>query len=306
MNPRYLAWIGLHLLAFLVISQKMGLAEAPPEKDIRPAVLAGTWYPADRNKLKHSIEGYLESAGKASIEGDLMGLLVPHAGHRYSGRIAASAYNLLRGKRIEKIIMIGPSHRVPFKGVSINLQSAYQTPLGNVPVDQSLARRLIEINPEMRWLPQAHAREHALEIQIPFLQTVLKGFKIVPVVMGQQDFGTCQRLARGLIGGLTSIEGTLFLASTDLSHFHPALQAERLDRRFIEHISACDPKGLYQSLCSGECEACGGGPAMTVMLAAKELGADRSAILDYAHSGHITGDLGRVVGYLSAAFLRNK
>ena len=202
--------------------------------------------------------------------------------------------------------MIGPSHSVPFKGISINLQSAYQTPLGKVPVDQSLARSLIETNPEIRWLPRAHAREHALEIQLPFLQTVLKGFKIVPVVMGQQDFGTCQRLARGLVGALASTEGTLFLASTDLSHFHPARQAERLDRRFIEHISACDPKGLNQSLSLGQCEACGGGPAMTVMLAVKELGADRSVILDYAHSGHVTGDLGQVVGYLSAAFVKTK
>jgi len=306
MNPRCLALITLLLLAFLTISQKKGVAEEPPENSPRPSILAGTWYSANREILKHDIEGRLERARKASVEGNLMGLLVPHAGHRYSGGIAASAYNLLRGKKIKKVIMIGPSHRVPFRGVSVNLQSAYQTPLGTVPVDQALAGRLIETNPEISWLPQAHAREHSLEIQLPFLQTVLKNFQIVPLVMGQQDYKTCHRLARSLISGLDSKEGTLFLASTDLSHFHPAREAERLDRQFIGHISAYDTKGLSQSLASGYCEACGGGPAMTVMLAVKELGADRSVILDYAHSGHVTGDLRQVVGYLSAAFVKTK
>lgn len=306
MKPRCLALLTLLLPAFLTISQKISVAEEPPEKSLRPSILAGTWYSASRDTLKHDIEGYLERAGKVSVEGDLMGLLVPHAGHRYSGGIAASAYNLLRGKKIKKVIMVGPSHRVPFRGVSVNLQSAYQTPLGTVPVDRALAGRLIEINPEIRWLPQAHAREHSLEIQLPFLQTLLKNFQIVPLVMGQQDFETCHRLARSLIDGLDSKEGTLFLASTDLSHFHPAREAESLDRRFIEHVSAYDTKGLSQSLASGYCEACGGGPTMTVMLAVKELGADRSVILDYAHSGHITGDLRQVVGYLSAAFVKTK
>lgn len=306
MNRRCLALIIPLLLAFLVIFQNLGVAGEPAEKSLRASILAGTWYPADTDTLRHAIEGYLERAGKASIEGDLMGLLVPHAGHRYSGRVAASAYNLLKDKKIKKVIMIGPSHRVPFRGVSVNVQSAYQTPLGTVPVDQFLARRLIEINPEIRWLPHAHAREHSLEIQLPFLQTVIEDFQIVPLVMGQQDFETCLRLAHSLISSLESKEGILFLASTDLSHFHPAREAERLDRRFIEHISAYDTKGLSRSLNSGGCEACGGGPAMTVMLAVQELGADRSVVLDYAHSGHVTGDLGQVVGYLSAAFVKTK
>lgn len=306
MNPRCLALMTLLFFAFTAISQKLTVAEDHPEKSPRPSILAGAWYPANPETLKRGIEAYLERAGKASFEGNLMGLLVPHAGHRYSGGIAASAYNLLRGKEIKKIVMIGPSHRVPFRGVSVNLQSAYQTPLGAVPVDQSLAERLIEANPEITWLPQAHAREHSIEIQLPFLQTVLKNFQIVPLVMGQQDIETCHRLARSLIKCLHSAEETLFLASTDLSHFHPAKEAERLDRRFIEHVTAYDTKGLSRSLVSGYCEACGGGPVMTVMMAVKELGADRSVILDYAHSGHITGDLRQVVGYLSAAFVKTK
>ena len=256
--------------------------------------------------MHRSIEGYLAQARQTSLDGNLKGLLVPHAGHKYSGRVAASAYSLLKGSNFKRIILIGPSHRIPFSGVSVNLQSSYETPLGTVPVDRSLAKRLIETSAEIRCIPKAHAHEHALEIQIPFLQTVLKNFQIVPLLLGQQDMKTCHHLARSLIRALGSTKETLFLASTDLSHFHPAKQAERLDHLFIERIKAFDTTGLSRSLASRNCEACGGGAVMTVMLAVKKRGANRSVVLDYAHSGHVTGDFERVVGYLSAAFIESE
>ncbi len=296
----------LLLLSILAIPSKMSFAQPLLEKSSRPSILAGTWYPSNRNTLKSSIESYLAQARQTSLEGNLKGLLVPHAGHKYSGRVAASAYSLLKGSKFKRIIMIGPSHRTPFRGISVNTQSSYETPLGTVPVDQSLAKRLIETGTEIRCIPQAHAHEHALEIQLPFLQTVLKNFQIVPLLMGQQDMKTCRHLVRSLFRALDSIKGTLFLASTDLSHFHPARQAERLDRLFIDGIKAFDTTGLSKSLAAGNCEACGGGAAMTVMLAVRKVGANRSIILDYAHSGHVTGDLEQVVGYLSAAFIESR
>ncbi|MFZ7112596.1 MAG: AmmeMemoRadiSam system protein B [Desulfatiglandales bacterium] len=298
---RPLALFFLICLALHAVFVEEGEAKSP---EVRPPMLAGTWYPTNADDLRKSISAYLSGPGPASLEGDIRGLVVPHAGHVYSGRVAGSAYRLLKDRPIRRVVMIGPSHRAAFKGISVNLQSAYETPLGNVPVDQAMGKRLLATCPEIKWLPRAHSHEHALEIQLPFLQSVLKDFHIVPLIMGQQDLETCRRLAQGLLTVIDFPETTLFLASTDLSHFHNSRQAETLDRLFIQHIRNFDPLGLSRALASGDCEACGGGPAVAVMLATQGLGAGRSTILDYAHSGHITGDLERVVGYLSAAFMQ--
>jgi AmmeMemoRadiSam system protein B len=204
----------------------------------------------------------------------------------------------------KRVIMIGPSHRVRFKGASANLQSGYRTPLGTVPLDQNLAKKIIDISPQIKWVPRAHAHEHSLEIQLPFLQTVLSDFQIVPILMGQQDFNTCSDLAASLVKVLSNMEKTLILASSDLSHFHNYNQANRLDKEFAKHVRNFNPTGLANSLSSGSCEACGGGPVITVMLVAKASGANRTMILNYANSGDITGDHRRVVGYLSAVLLR--
>jgi len=272
--------------------------------DIRPSVLAGTWYPGDRETLLETVNSFLSGVSPTPSPGkEIKGVLVPHAGYRYSGRIAAFAYRALVGAGFRRVVLIGPSHRYPFRGVSVNLQGGYQTPLGVVPVDVELGRRLAGTSPIIRWVPRAHAAEHSLEIQLPFLQRVLGEFQIVPVLMGEQDLETCMELAGSLVKVLGSGEGTLLLASSDLSHFHPAKEAEVLDGVFIRHVKAFDPKALARALGSGECEACGGGPVVAVMMAAGELGAVRSEILCHGHSGQVTGDFRRVVGYLSALFL---
>ncbi|MFH1490548.1 MAG: AmmeMemoRadiSam system protein B, partial [Pseudomonadota bacterium] len=150
----------------------------------------------------------------------------------------------------------------------------------------------------------AHLREHSLEIQVPFLQSVLKDFRIVPILMGQQDFEMCTILAEGLVKAIDEDPETLLIASTDLSHSHDEMRANELDGEFIKQVRRFDPEGLDRSLSSGKCEACGGGPAVAVMLAARKLGADRALILHSAHSGDVTGDRTRVVGYMSAALIR--
>jgi len=246
----------------------------------------------------------LSRAKSGSLHGDLKAVIVPHAGHIYSGQVAAHAYRLLKTMDINRVIMIGPSHRVGFRGVSVNLQSGYRTPLGVVHVDQVLARKIIDTSDKIRYIPEAHAREHSLEIQLPFLQTVLDDFRIVPIVMGEQDFRTCSELASSLVEVMDNMEKTLILASSDLSHFHNYDRARELDKEFIGHVKKLDPEGLAGSLSLGTCEACGGGPVITVMLAAKAVGVDRVEILNYANSGDVTGDKSRVVGYLSAALIR--
>jgi AmmeMemoRadiSam system protein B len=298
------AFFGLIIMAILLfISAGTAQCKGEPQdnEDIRKSILAGAWYPGDKQALTKAIEGYLEKADAKPLKGDLKAIIVPHAGHVYSGPVAAHAYRLLRGKDIRRVIMIGPSHRAAFRGVSVNLQSGYETPLGIVPVDQELAKKIIDADRLIRHLPRAHASEHALEIQLPFLQSVLDDFEIVPIIMGEQDYKTCSRLAEVLHDVVKDVDKTLLLASTDLSHYHSDKQARVLDSEFINQVRDFSPKGLFKALSSGRCEACGGGPTITVMLTAQAWGANRSQILHYANSGDVTGDGSEVVGYVASA-----
>lgn len=276
-----------------------------PPTEVRPAVLAGTWYAGSPSALSQNIRGLLDGVGTRQVDGALVGLVVPHAGHTYSGRVAAHAYRLIENLPIRRVVLIGPSHRVGFQGVAADLRKGYETPLGVVPLDQRTARKLMDGCPEIRWLPRVHDSEHSLEIQLPFLQTVLPRAEIVPLVMGQQDLATCALLAERLRAVLGTGGETLIVASTDLSHYHSSAQARVLDMRIVGRIERLDPEGLSEDLRSGACEACGGGPVITVLLAGKAMGADKAVILNYADSGDVTGDHRRVVGYAAAAVLKS-
>lgn len=277
------------------------------DKGVREPILPDHgWYPKDPGKLRSSIESFLAQAQVSPVKGGIVGIVVPHAGHIYSGHVAAYAYRLIRGMDFRRVILIGPSHHIPFPGVSANQQSGYKTPLGVVPVDQIFARKLLEADSIIKWVPEAHAVEHSLEIQIPFLQVVLKNFQIVPILMGQQDYDTCTRLAKALSKVMADETKTLLLASTDLSHFHKDQQARVLDHKFIEQLEEFDPQGLFQSLLSGSCEACGGGPVVAAMLASRDRGATKCVVLNYANSGDVTGDRSQVVGYVSALFVKDR
>jgi AmmeMemoRadiSam system protein B len=301
MKTEFFSLIIVAILVFISAGAARGEGEPQDKEDIRKSILAGAWYPRNKQTLTKAIEGYLAQADAKSPEGNLKALIVPHAGHIYSGPVAAHAYALLRGKDIRRVIMIGPSHRLRFRGVSVNQQSGYETPLGIVPVDQELSKKIIGADRLIRQVPKAHASEHALEIQLPFLQTVLDDFEIVPIIMGEQDYRTCSRLAEILYDVVGDLNKTLLLASTDLSHYHSDKQARALDSEFINQVREFSPKGLFDALSSGRCEACGGGPTITVMLTAQAWGANHSEILHYAHSGNVTGDESGVVGYLAAA-----
>lgn len=280
-------------------------ASGTDKEDLRPSILAGRWYPRPRNALTQTIQRFLTRVKTPAFDGELKAVIVPHAGYKYSGHVAANAYKLLSKKQFRRVILIGPSHRTGFKGVSVNLQTGYETPLGIVPVDLEMARKILDTGPNIRWLRKAHAFEHSLEIQLPFLQTVLHNFKIVPVIMGQQDFKTCLNLANTLVQVLKDAKDTLLLASSDLSHYHPYNKANAFDHRFIKDLKNFDPQGLSKDLSLGKCEACGGGPVITVLLASKAIGADQVIILNHANSGDITGDHSQVVGYLSAALIKS-
>lgn len=269
-------------------------------KEYRASPHAGTWYPGNAQQLRETISGYLDSA-RVAAHGRVYGLISPHAGHVYSGPVAAHAYKTVQSAEFDVVIVIGPSHQYGFRGASVDMVAGRKTPLGTIEYDPELARQLIALSKDITYEPGAHAAEHSVEIQMPFLQVALKDFKAVEIIMGSQDYQTCQALSQAIV---TATKGrkVLIVASSDLSHYHPQKQAEVLDNTVAEAIAAFDPAMLFERLNEGRCEACGGGPMVTAMLAARELGATRSTVLRYATSGDITGEYSQVVGYLAAAF----
>ncbi len=288
------------VVMFLVVSF-LGFSQELVAEDIREPAVAGTFYPARAQDLKKMVNGFLEQVNPMELNGELIALVVPHAGFVFSGYVAAHSYRQLEGKEFDTIILIGDSHRVRFPGVSIGNYSAYRTPLGDVKVDRILAERLINENEKIRFLPQAHKREHSLEVQLPFLQTVLKDFKIVPIIMGERSLETCKILRDALIEH-TKGKNVLFIASTDLSHFHPYEKAIEIDRRAILAMGKLDGELLFEGLQRGEYELCGGAATVTTMLIAEKLGADQVTLLKYANSGDVPfGDKSRVVGYAAMA-----
>ena len=294
---------------FLVISP-MAIAQVSKGgkemgmKEIREPAVAGAFYPDKPEILQRDLSKYFENAKKEKLEGEIVSLVSPHAGYMYSGQVAAYAYKLIEGKSFESVVVVAPSHHALFKGASLYDRGGFRTPLGVVPVDVELSKKIMEKRKEIQFLPEAHRQEHSLEVQIPFLQIALKSFKLVPIVMEPYwSWETCQYLASAIAETVRG-KKVLLVASTDLSHFYTYNIAVELDRIFLNHIDRFDAEGLNRDLKGNRTEACGAGPVVTVMLAAKALGANRGKVLKYLNSGDVTGDRSRVVGYGAAVFYR--
>ena len=274
-------------------------------QDIRKSIIAGSWYPDNPEVLRSQIRNFFRAVpDRPKISGELIALIVPHAGHVYSGGVAAHAYKLLSTKPFTRVVIIAPSHRYPFKGASIDQKTGYETPLGIIPVDRALAQSISDKSPVFKYVPAGHAQEHSLEIQLPFLQEILPDFSIVPIIQGSQDPSTCEAMALALAEVLKE-EKALLVASTDLSHFHPYEQAKNLDKKIIDRVSAFDEKGLMEDITKEKSEACGAGPMVTVMKTARLLLADQAYVLNYATSGDVSGDRSSVVGYMAAAIFNS-
>jgi len=270
----------------------------------RESIHAGTWYPGEEKELKELIKLFLKNA-RSKVPGEIYGLVVPHAGYVYSGPVAAFSYKVIQDKEFDDVIIIGPTHHYSFYGASVDMMAGRRTPLGKVAYDLELAQNLIKQNKNIVYEPNAHIQEHSTEIQMPFLQVVLKKFKAVEIVMGSQDYKTCEMLARAIIN-TTKGKKVLIVASSDLSHYHPQREAERLDNFVIDAVGRYDPELLYKYLSEDSCEACGSAPIVTAMLITKSLGATKSKLLMYATSGNISNDYSAVVGYASFAFYKGK
>jgi len=273
------------------------------ENDIRHPVVAGSFYPANTKALSGMIAEFLNKAENQNLE-NIIGLISPHAGYIYSGQVAAYSFKQIEGRAYDSIIIIAPSHSEYFDFCSVFNGKAYQTPLGFVEIDSDRVKRLTAKDNYKNYIilsNAGHRQEHSLEVQLPFLQTVLKEFKIVPVVMGSQDKRNIEALGYA-IGSIFKGENILVVASTDLSHYHNYNAASNLDSEVIDFINSYDSSAFIDAVVSDRVEMCGGGPSAAAMIASKALGADKSKVLCYKNSGDITGDRSAVVGYLSAAF----
>ena len=290
---------------FLILLLLISLVSSCVEEKTRSPAVSGMFYPSNVSTLKDEVDKFLQRAEKEVIEGKLIALIVPHAGYIYSGPVAAYAYKQLEGKKIDTVILIGPSHYVRFPGVSVGNYGYYQTPLGKVAVNTKLAERMMEGSKLIDFHPPAHQREHSLEVQLPFLQRILTDFKILPLVIGSPALETCRGLSEVLLKE-TEGKNILLIASTDMSHYHPYDEACRIDNLTIKELEKLNPQSLYHKLVAEECELCGAGAVIATLFYAQAKAGNEIKILKYANSGDTGGDKRRVVGYLSAAIFTQK
>ena len=266
--------------------------------NIRTAQVAGYFYPSEPAKLRNDIQQLLDLSKRKEKLNNIFGIVSPHAGYVYSGKTAAHAYNLLIGKKFKRVVIISPSHSEYFPGVCIFKGDAYETPLGKLNIDKEFSRKLKTDDGLIYEGVEGHRREHALEVQLPFLQSVLDNFMIVPIVMGDQSKNIVDTLAEKLAE--ISDNETLIVASSDLSHFHSKTNADNLDSVIEKRLKDFDFESLQNDLDNQNCEACGGGPIVALMKAARMRNINHSLVLDRSDSGDVTGDKDEVVGYLSA------
>ncbi|MGA9533169.1 MAG: AmmeMemoRadiSam system protein B [Anaerolineales bacterium] len=273
--------------------------------DLRPSI-AGSWYPADRDRLRQSLERMFDSIDNPpQLEGRLQALVVPHAGHRYSGQVAAHGFAQVRGldPKPDRVLILGPLHQYRQSPLLTSQHDAYQTPLGKVPVDRLLVDRIADRLREtwqLDLVPIRQDSEHSIEVELPFLQWVLGDFAFVPLMISDQRKEIVQRLAHAIVWALDG-ESALIVASSDLSHYYPQHAANTLDREMLRRMERLDPSSVLQAEQEGVGFACGKGAIAASLWASMERGAEHAQVMDYATSGDVSGDYSAVVGYASVA-----
>ena len=251
------------------------------------------------------VDALLAEAAHPPVTGRVRALLSPHAGYAYSGAVAACAFATLDRAAFETVVLIGPSHVDAFDFTSVYEGDAYRTPLGTLEVDVEAARRVARQAPSIRLSDRGHTLrgrergEHGIEVLLPFLQRVCGPARIVPVVMGAQDWESSSALGHAL-AHTVDLERTLLVASSDLSHFYAYDRAVELDAAFCNALAALDAARLWEAVRSGRCEACGAGPVIAILVAAESWPERSCRVLARRNSGDVTGDRTSVVGYASA------
>jgi AmmeMemoRadiSam system protein B/AmmeMemoRadiSam system protein A len=291
---------------------------------LRPAGVAGSFYPADPAALTAMMDDMMTHASVPVIHGAILALVAPHAGYQYSGPVAAYSYAALKGRKYTRVVVIAPSHYEAFSFTSVYDGDGYATPLGTIPVDKAFAHQLAKMSPSIRLSDHGHrataqGTEHALEVQLPWLQHVLGQFTLVPIIMGDQSYESSRALGVALARLLQAESvahpssapdeapaGTLIVASSDLSHYHTYNQAVALDHKTLSGLQSWDYFSMSRNFETRVWEACGGAPIVAAMIAAEREGANDARVLKYANSGDVAGDRSRVVGYSADIFVKAK
>lgn len=299
------------IAALLVVILAIVALRAANPQNVRQPGVAGAFYPADPKALTAMIDELLAHASPPPINDPILAVVAPHAGYQFSGPVAAYTYDELKGRKFSRVVVIAPSHYEAFDFTSVFDGDAYATPLGTVPVDKAFAAQLVKMSPTIRFSSQGHTptpqgAEHALEVELPWLQRVLGNFELVPVVMGDQSYESSRALGVALAKLIHGSSDTLILASSDLSHYHPYDEAVKIDHKTLNALQEWDYFSMSQNFEMRVWEACGGAPIVAAMIAAERMGANQAMLLKYANSGDTTGDHSRVVGYSAVALVKTQ
>ena len=275
---------------------------------VRQPAVAGRFYPGNAQHLRTEVETFVTpraTAGQKAVETETkipaVGCVVPHAGYMYSGAVAGAVYRRLELPR--RCVILCPNHTGMGEPLAILSRGAWHTPLGDVPVDAELADALKTAVPLLLSEdPAAHRFEHALEVQLPFLQVLRPGFCFVPVTVGTSNFEALSALGNAIGDLLADLsEPALVIASSDMNHYESDAVTRVKDRRAIDQVLALDPRGLYDTVHQGNISMCGYGPATIMLTAARTMGATKAELIRYATSGDVSGDRDMVVGYAGIA-----
>jgi MEMO1 family protein len=271
--------------------------------DLRPSSISGTWYDGNPKKLAARVDEYLNAAQLPKITGNIIAVIAPHAGHVYSGAVAAYAFAAVRELTPDLVVILSPFHSAAPYALITTKHQAYSTPLGNIAVDRAALLDL-QLNLDFPITAIANDKEHSLEIELPFLQRALKNeFKLLPLMVRAQEADVSKKVGRALAQTLGK-KNALIVASTDLSHFYDRQTAKILDEEMLTRFASFNPESIFEAEQTSKGFACGHAAVAAMLWAARELGANKVQILKYATSGDVTGDDSSVVGYGAAVVLK--
>ncbi len=268
--------------------------------EIREPAVAGRFYPGDPEQLRADILAYTVSTGEPKLRA--IGCVVPHAGYLYSGHVAGAVYERL--ELTQRYIILCPNHTGAGHPLALMQDGAWRTPLGNAPIDQKLADLLLKAFPLLNVDSYAHRAEHALEVQLPFLQVLDRDFQFVPIVIGTARLDVLRALGESIAKSIEDLgERVMVIASSDMNHYENDANTRVKDRLAINRLLALDPLGLYEVVNQHDISMCGYGAAVAMLIAARRLGASGAELIKYATSGDVSGDRDVVVGYAGVAVL---
>jgi AmmeMemoRadiSam system protein B/AmmeMemoRadiSam system protein A len=292
---------GMIILA-VIVSSMVVACSSDAKETVQQPVVAGMFYPGDKATLKMMVERDLKAAPVKKLKGHLVALIAPHAGYRYSGKVAGYAFKQLENRKYKTVVVIAPSHRMPLRGAALSTRDVYRTPLGDIPIAKDVVKRMIK---KYAWAEddqRPFKMEHSLEVELPFLQVMLKDFKVVPIIVGTHDKAILNSIAQSIHEELPG-DDVLVVASTDLSHYKPYDEAVKVDKKTLGYIERGDCEAFLAAEKTGKVLACGAGPTYIAMKIWKLKGGGDIEVLQYLNSGDTAGDKSKVVGYAAIALL---